>query len=64
MGGDEEDSRFFKSGIRAEDDQTFFSSLYEQIDECPECGSGPLVLRSRGYMCPNRACKLLVIPYE
>lgn len=47
-----------------EQDQSFFSSLYEQEDGCPECGCGPLVLRSRGYVCPNRSCRLLVLPNE
>ena len=62
MIGDEDE--YFSGYIPDEDGQSYFSSLYEQTDECPECGNGPLVLRRRGYTCPNRSCRLLVIPNE
>ena len=62
MSGKEDE--YFHGTLVEEDGQSFFSSLYEQEDGCPECGCGPLVLRRRGYMCPNRSCRLLVLPNE
>ena len=64
MTGREDEEEFFGGIVPEQDDQSFFSSLYEQDDECPECGNGPLVLRRGGYTCPNRSCRLLVIPNE
>ena len=62
MSGDE--NEFFEGMVSEDDGQSFFSSLYEQEDGCPECSCGPLVLRRRGWTCPNRSCRLLVIPNE
>jgi hypothetical protein len=46
------------------DGQSYFSSLFEDTDTCPECGSGPLLLRSNGYVCPNNYCRKLVFKHE
>lgn len=43
---------------------TFFGDLYNNGDECPDCGSGPLLLRERGYMCPNSQCRKVVYPHD
>ena len=47
-----------------EEPQGYFSSLFESEDCCPACDSGPLLLRSNGYVCPNTACRKLVFKHQ
>lgn len=43
------------------EDDSFFSTLYEAEDGCPECGfEEPLILTKRGWKC--KQCRTIVIP--